>query len=132
MSFTPPPHHPRSSSWPFLLLTPPPPLLHASQSDLLWNRGTCPCRAVTVSLALFLPTTPSSLVPAVESVVKSYSKYKGVCCLHFPPPPKPSRMSPFRGFWGCCFLQSQLLYIPAYLGPKMFAMILIIWRALFL
>lgn len=79
-------------------------------------------------------TAPSSLFPALDLVVKRYSKHKGVMLLvfFFPPQVKlPTGYLLSEGIGGAASHNGQLLYSTAYLGHMIFAMILIIWRPSF-
>lgn len=90
---------------------PPPP---SPCTIITIHHGTKAVLLTELSLALFFPTPPSSLLPALDSVVKSYSKHKGVCCLHFFPHVNPAGCLPSEGFGGAascsvnCFIQQHI------------------------
>ena len=100
-----PSDHPWNSLWFFLLLTP-------STLSMHHNHFTVSPRHLYLQSCLWLSpsTAPSSLFPALDLVVKRYSKNKGVMLLVYSPPPtpasgKPNRISPFRYSDHCCFSQ---------------------------
>jgi len=82
-----PSDHPWNSLWFFLLLTP-------STLSMHHNHFTVSPRHLYLQSCLWLSpsTAPSSLFPALDLVVKRYSKNKGVMLLVYSPPPHPHRL----------------------------------------
>ena len=121
-----PSNHPWNSLWFFLLLTP-------STLSMHHNHFTVSPRHLSLQSCLCsLPpsTAPSSLFPALDLVVKRYSKHKGVMLLVYSAPPQVNSIGYLlsEGSGGAASRNGQLLYSTAYLGHMIFAMILIIWR----
>lgn len=124
--------------------------------NLSWNQDVSTLRAgPSVTGSISAHTASSSLFPALDSVVRSYSKHRGICCLNFScinptecwislkgalsAVASPGATSQHRmcllseGPGGAVLLLVvSVLYTNAYLGHMTFAMLLIITMPLFL